>query len=77
MKNPELLLYVVHVLFWASFGITRAFASRGTAPEEAPATSTDAATVAPYSRSVLAFHMIGFGVLAGANRPTQSENSTS
>ena len=69
MKNPDLLLYVVHVLFWASFGVTRAFASRGSAPEEPQAATTPPppatanAQTAPYSRSVLAFHMVGFGVL--------------
>lgn len=67
MKNRDLLLYVVHVLFWASFGVTRAIASRGSATNEPePVTTppvTTEAQIAPYSRSLLVFHMIGFAVL--------------
>ncbi|HKR66651.1 MAG TPA: isoprenylcysteine carboxylmethyltransferase family protein, partial [Thermoanaerobaculia bacterium] len=62
MKNPELLLYVVHVLFWASFGVTRAIVSRGTQPTAEAAVATQEET-APYSRALLVLHMIGFGVL--------------
>jgi protein-S-isoprenylcysteine O-methyltransferase Ste14 len=67
MKNRDLLLYVVHVLFWATFGITRAIASRGSTPDKPQPTTTPPTTnetqIAPYSRTVLVFHMIGFGVL--------------
>ena len=61
MRNPDLLLYVAHVAFWASFAITRSVVSR-----QPDSTGTVAATqeyTAPFSRTVLAFHMVGFGVL--------------
>lgn len=61
MKNPDLLLYAVHVAFWAAFGLTRALLKSESA--EAPPASTSQEYVAPYSRAVLAFHMLGFGVL--------------
>jgi protein-S-isoprenylcysteine O-methyltransferase Ste14 len=62
MRNPDLLLYVVHIAFWASFGITRALLRRR--PDAAPETVAAAQEyTAPFSRTVLAFHMLGFGVL--------------
>ena len=63
-RNPDLALYVVHVLFWASFIVTRAVAARGAsaAAPAGPAASGQAQT-APFSRALLVLHMIGFGVL--------------
>jgi len=62
MRNPDLLLYVAHVAFWASFGITRKLLRcKVDAPSSTAAASKE--YTAPYSRTVLAFHMLGFGVL--------------
>jgi len=62
MRNPDLLLYVVHIAFWASFGITRKLLrGKPEAPSSAVATSKE--YTAPFSRTVLAFHMLAFGVL--------------
>ena len=62
MRNPDLLLYVVHVAFWASFGITRRLLRhKADAAPETVAASKE--YTAPFSRTVLAFHMVGFGVL--------------
>ena len=66
MTNPDLLLYVVHVCFWGSFGIVKSLA-----PAPAPATDStrDAApkaateAVAPFSRAVLVLHSIAFGIM--------------
>jgi protein-S-isoprenylcysteine O-methyltransferase Ste14 len=58
MRNPDLLLYVVHVAFWASFGITRKLAN----PDSGTVAASQEYT-APFSRTVLAFHFVGFGVL--------------
>src|ERR1051326_1487910 len=62
MRNPDLLLYVVHVAFWSSFGMTRKLLRRkpDTVPETVAASQE---YTAPFSRTVLAFHMLGFGVL--------------
>jgi protein-S-isoprenylcysteine O-methyltransferase Ste14 len=65
VRNPDLLLYVAHVVFWAAFGVTRNLASgRGeTAPNvDAPAVASEERT-APFSRSLLALHMLGFGAM--------------
>ncbi|HEY2323173.1 MAG TPA: isoprenylcysteine carboxylmethyltransferase family protein [Thermoanaerobaculia bacterium] len=62
MRNPDLLLYVVHVAFWASFGITRKLLHREPETSSA-AVATSQEYTAPFSRTVLAFHMLGFGVL--------------
>jgi len=62
MKNPDLLLYAAHVIFWASFGATRMLLRRDAAPAESAATTSQEFT-APFSRTVLAFHMLGFAVL--------------
>ena len=61
MRNLDLLLYAVHVAFWACFGITRKVL--GGKSETAPAVAASQEYTAPFSRTVLAFHMLGFGVL--------------
>ncbi|HEV8432883.1 MAG TPA: isoprenylcysteine carboxylmethyltransferase family protein [Thermoanaerobaculia bacterium] len=62
MRNPDLLLYMVHVAFWASFGMTRRSLHRK--PHSDPGSvATSQEYTAPFSRTVLAFHMLGFGVL--------------
>lgn len=60
MKNPDLLLYAVHVAFWASFGLTRLFMP---APASAETVATSEEYTAPFSRTLLAVHMLGFAVL--------------
>jgi len=66
MKNPDLLLYWVHNAFWASFGITRLFL-RKPASDSARSNPESLATsqeyTAPFSRTVLGFHILGFAVL--------------
>jgi protein-S-isoprenylcysteine O-methyltransferase Ste14 len=65
MRNPELMLYVAHVAFWAAFGITRKLVSgRGGSAEPAaePQVATEERTAA-FSRALLVIHMIGFGVM--------------
>jgi len=62
MRNPDLLLYVVHIASWSSFGITRRLLRHK--PDAAPETvATSKEYTAPFSRTVLAFHMLAFGVL--------------
>lgn len=62
MRNPDMLLYLAHVAFWTSFGLTRKLLNRKPAPVTG-AVATSQAYTAPFSRTVLAFHMLGFGVL--------------
>jgi protein-S-isoprenylcysteine O-methyltransferase Ste14 len=65
MSNPDLLLYWVHNGFWASFGVTRLLRRS----KDDPASSKPASVVtsdehtARFSRTFLAFHILGFGVL--------------
>ena len=64
MSNPDLLIYLAHILFWSSFGLTRLFLRKppsASAGQEVVATSEE--YTAPFSRTVLAIHMLGFGVL--------------
>ena len=63
MNNADLLLYALHVAFWASFGLTRMFLRDKTAEADAQAPATSAEYTAPFSRTVLGLHMLGFGVL--------------
>ena len=60
MKNPDLLLYAAHIAFWASFGLTRLFLS---APANTETVATSEEYTAPYSRTLLVIHMLGFAVL--------------
>jgi protein-S-isoprenylcysteine O-methyltransferase Ste14 len=61
--SSDLLIYAAHVGFWGAFVATRLVvsSSQPAAPEAAPATT--AADVAPYSRLLLAIHMVAFGVM--------------
>ena len=65
MTNPDLLLYTVHTGFWLSFGATRLFLRAPAAADSASAAPVAVSKeyTAPYSRTVLAFHMLGFAVL--------------
>jgi len=66
VSNPDLLLYGVHVAFWASFGVTRLFLGKPASGSERVSSETVAASqeyTAPFSRTVLGFHMLGFAVL--------------
>ena len=66
MTNLDLLLYAAHVAFWASFGATRLLL-RKPASDSASSSSESLATpqeyIAPFSRAVLAFHMLGFATM--------------
>jgi len=60
MPHPDLLLYVVHLLFWGAFGLTR-LASRDPAPASpAPPVAEEAA---PHSRLLLGVHMVAFALM--------------
>ena len=63
--NVDLLVYLVHALFWGSFGVTRVFAQRSARP--APSAQDGAAAAesrtAPYSRVLLAVHVLAFGAM--------------
>jgi len=66
MSNPDLLLYCVHGAYWASFGVTRALARAGHRAPTEGAGGTPVARherTAPFSRSLLAIHMLAFGVM--------------
>lgn len=64
MSNPDLLLYLVHGLFWATFGIAGFFLKeKASALPASRAPTVTAATTAPYSRTVLAVHFVAFGVM--------------
>ena len=67
MLNAALLIYVAHVGFWASFGLTRAL-TRGSpeSPQEhvaGPEVVAQQEDTAPFSRIVLGFHMLAFGLM--------------
>ena len=66
MANIDLALYAEHVAFWSAFGLTRLRPwSRdrdGTSTSEPAATSQQENT-APFSRALLAFHMLAFAVM--------------
>jgi protein-S-isoprenylcysteine O-methyltransferase Ste14 len=66
MKSPDLLLYWAHIAFWTSFGVTRLFLRKPASDAHSSNTQTVATSeeyTAPFSRTVLVFHMVGFAVL--------------
>ncbi|MEO8738162.1 MAG: isoprenylcysteine carboxylmethyltransferase family protein [Casimicrobiaceae bacterium] len=66
MKNPDLLIYAVHAAFWCCFGLTRLLVREPTHSPTGGAASTPVAKrveTAAFSRLVLAFHMLAFGIM--------------
>lgn len=68
MSNPDLLLYTVHTLFWTSFGMTRLFVRKSasntsSAGVASAPTATSREFTAPFSRTLLWVHILGFAVL--------------
>ena len=66
MRGSEWLIYIVHTLYWTSFGVARAIARRRYAGGEHPAATAQAAgeeAAAPHSRALVIFHALGFGAL--------------
>ena len=66
VRSPDLLLYLVHVVFWSTFGCTlliqRALDRRAAvAPANAPGAPVE--ETARFSRAILAFHMLAFFVM--------------
>ena len=66
MPNRDLLLYVVHAGFWASFGVARALLhARAGGPEQGGGVApvAPAGATARFSRTLVAVHMVAFGVM--------------
>jgi len=66
MSNPDLLVYGVHGAFWGSFGLARALARKADRAHpggggEGPVAHRE--RTAPFSRSLLALHMLAFGIM--------------
>jgi protein-S-isoprenylcysteine O-methyltransferase Ste14 len=66
MPNIDFAVYTVHGLFWSSFGLTlfvlRSRRRVGASTSKAAVDSPDE-TAAPFSRAVLAFHVVAFTVM--------------
>jgi protein-S-isoprenylcysteine O-methyltransferase Ste14 len=66
LSSPGFGIYVAHVAFWIAFVVARLIAraspreKQDVAPGTARATEQDSA---PYSRLLVSFHMVGFGIL--------------
>jgi protein-S-isoprenylcysteine O-methyltransferase Ste14 len=62
MQILDVAIYLVHVSFWAAFGITRWFVGAGHAVTDA-APAAAVSRTATYSRLVLSIHFVAFGVM--------------
>ena len=66
MLTTDLLIYAAHLLFWAAFVVTRLVTATSNAPLAPSAPSVQSAqqeVVAPWSRAVIAVHLLAFGVM--------------
>lgn len=62
----DFAIYWVHILFWASFGVTQMILrrrTRGSPPAADPAPVASETHTARFSRALLWFHSIAFGVM--------------
>lgn len=61
----DYLIYAVHAAFWGSFGVARLVRRGADRAKTPPAVEprTEAPLTAPYSRALVGFHMLGFGVM--------------
>lgn len=64
-SHVDLAIYAVHVAFWGSFGLTllvqSALDRRAVEPASAPVAREE--KTAPFSRALLMFHVLAFGVM--------------
>ena len=66
MSNPDWLIYVLHLGFWGSFGVTRALVRRsaGASPAEIePGPTAEHRDSAPYARALIGLHMLAMGLM--------------
>jgi len=66
MSNPDFLLYVVHAAFWGCFGLARVlFRTPAGVPSPGAGDSlaTECTQTARFSRVLVAFHGVAFGVM--------------
>jgi len=66
MAKVDYAIYAVHTVFWWSFVITRMVLrslDRKEATDPAPAPIASEEKTAPFSRALLAFHALGFGLM--------------
>jgi protein-S-isoprenylcysteine O-methyltransferase Ste14 len=64
--HHDLAIYLVHALFWAAFGVTRILVRGSRGPRAAASASgpvAQRAETVPFSRALIAVHMLAFGVL--------------
>lgn len=64
--NWDFIIYLVHFVFWAAFGVTRIILrilDRGTGDAHADAPIAQRQKTAPFSRTLLALHMVAFGLM--------------
>jgi protein-S-isoprenylcysteine O-methyltransferase Ste14 len=59
----DLGLYLVHALYWSAFGLTRAVVRDRPAATAAAQPVSGRSETAPFSRALMALHMLAFGVL--------------
>jgi len=62
----DLVIYAVHVAFWGTFGLARLLSRSGlpgAANAPAPAPVAERPRAAPFARTLLAIHMVAFGVM--------------
>ena len=67
MANIDLALYGAHAAFWSAFGLTRLIlhsrGHHGTGTSEPGGGASQQETTAPFSRALLAVHMLAFAVM--------------
>jgi protein-S-isoprenylcysteine O-methyltransferase Ste14 len=66
MPNPEFALYWMHVAFWSTFGVARAVVrlrERNAGRPADPAPAAKGVHTARFSRALVAFHALAFGVM--------------
>src|SRR6266404_7091669 len=64
--NIDLALYAEHVAFWSAFGLTRVISrsrERGDTRTSKAAAVSQQEETAPFSRGLLAVHMLAFAVM--------------
>lgn len=61
--NRDLGVYAVHVGFWSAFGVTKMLRAPAAPPTNALAPVSEQPVTAPFSRSILAFHMVAFALM--------------
>ena len=63
MGNWDYAIFIVHMIFWAGFGVTKLIVDRRSAAPEPSALRATQEDSAPHSKALIAFHALALAAM--------------